>query len=302
MAATLYEPAFALTTRWFGDRPGQPSRSGQRARAVLLVTVCGGLASTVFVPLCGVLITVLGWRDALVALAVIAAVVGLPIHALLLRDGPGPDDAPPVASGSRATRRVSFRWLTLSLVAATAAKNGLSVVLVAYLVARGYPLPHAAAIAGAVGAAQVGGRLLATTLRARVPEHRTHSTIFFAQGAACLLPLATTGTGPAASATLWIFVVVFGVGFGLPELLRGTLVVDLYGAADYPRVNGVLSTWVVTARALGPLLAGVLVTATAGYTWALVGAALLCVLGASTLLAAHRAHGREVGAADRPSA
>src|SRR4051794_16978101 len=45
MATTLYEPAFAVTAAWF---------SRHRARAVLVLTVAGGLSSTVFVPLTGV--------------------------------------------------------------------------------------------------------------------------------------------------------------------------------------------------------------------------------------------------------
>ena len=100
MAATLYEPAFVLATRWFNDTT---ERAGSRARAVLVVTVFGGMASTVFVPLSGALITALGWRDALLVLAVIAAAVGLPIHALVLRDRPRPRSPP--SSRARRVRR-----------------------------------------------------------------------------------------------------------------------------------------------------------------------------------------------------
>jgi MFS family permease len=42
MAATLYEPAFAVLAKWF---------ERGRARALLLVTLAGGLASTIFLPL-----------------------------------------------------------------------------------------------------------------------------------------------------------------------------------------------------------------------------------------------------------
>jgi MFS family permease len=42
MAATLYEPAFAVLAKWF---------ERGRARALLLVTLTGGLASTMFLPL-----------------------------------------------------------------------------------------------------------------------------------------------------------------------------------------------------------------------------------------------------------
>ncbi|HEY2204839.1 MAG TPA: hypothetical protein VGH99_10250 [Pseudonocardia sp.] len=135
----------------------------------------------------------------------------------------------------------------MSLASSTGAKTGLSVLLVAYLHERGYPLGRAALLAGAVGAVQVAGRLLVTALRGRVAEHRGYAIVFVGQAVGCALPLATTGHGGAATMTVLAFVTLFGLGFGLPELLRGTVVVDYYGVADYPRINGALSVWVVAA-------------------------------------------------------
>ena len=89
MAATLYEPAFVVLTRLFF----QSFRT-----KITLVTLVGGLASTVFIPLTQVLIDALGWRDALLVLALIVAVVCLPVHGLLLRD------AQAVAPGQRHRR------------------------------------------------------------------------------------------------------------------------------------------------------------------------------------------------------
>ena len=68
MATTLYEPVFAVTAVWF-DR--------HRPRAVLVLTVFGGLASVVFVPLTAALVDWLGWRDALLVLAGIAGTVAV---------------------------------------------------------------------------------------------------------------------------------------------------------------------------------------------------------------------------------
>ena len=90
MATTLYEPVFAVTAAWF-DR--------HRPRAVLVLTVFGGLASVVFVPLTAALVDWLGWRDALLVLAGIATVIGLPVHGMLVRRQPAdlglhPDGAP----------------------------------------------------------------------------------------------------------------------------------------------------------------------------------------------------------------
>jgi hypothetical protein len=179
MATTLYEPVFAVTAAWF-DR--------HRPRAVLVLTVFGGLASVVFVPLTATLVNWLGWRDALLVLAGIAALTGLPVHGMLVRRRPAdlglhPDGAPgpPLPAAPHVNGRIgevlrssSFRWITLCLVMSTGAKFAVSVVLVVYLTDRGYSLTVAALAAGSIG---VPGRRPATGHRpassgASTPCHR----------------------------------------------------------------------------------------------------------------------------------
>ncbi len=299
MATTLYEPVFAVTAAWFDrHRPG----------AVLVLTVFGGLASAVFVPLTAGLVTWLGWRDALLMLAGIAALIGLPVHGLLVRRRPAdlglhPDGAsqPPRPDARHAVGRTadvlrsrSFRWITLCLVMSTAAKFAVSVVLVAYLTDQGYSLTFAALAAGSVGVFQVGGRLLVTALRGRIAQHRITALIFVGKGVAMSLLLFANGTGPVATGLLVVFVVLFGLGFGLEALLRGTLVPEYYGPANYPRINGVLGAFVIGARAVGPLLAGIAASVFGGYESVFVAGALLCGASALTLLLANHARSEEI--------
>ena len=93
---------------------------------------------------------------------------------------------------------------------------------------------------------------------------------------------------------LMVFVVLFGLGFGLEALLRGTLVPEYYGPANYPRINGVLGAFVVGARAVGPLLAGIAASAFGGYEWVFVVGALLCSASAIALVLANRSRGEEI--------
>jgi MFS family permease len=300
MAATLYEPAFAVTAAWF---------TRHRARAVLLLTIAGGLSSTVFVPLTGVLVGAYGWRTTLMLLAGALGLVTIPLHAGLLRRWPSdmgahPDGRPadvgaparPDTTGGAITRRASFRWFTLGLVSHTAGKLAVTVILVAYLTDRGYALPQATLAAGAVGAFQVLGRLACTALRPWFPAQRTAILLFAAQAVALPLPLLTTGQAPAATGAIITLVVFFGLGYGLPDLLRGTLLVDYYGPRLYPRINGTISTFVVAARAAGPLLAGLGATAFGGHSATLLGAAALTAIGAYALHRAHRAFTTEAAA------
>jgi MFS family permease len=60
MAATLYNPAFAVVTRRFAQ---------DFRRAIITLTFLGGLASTVFIPLFAWWMDLWGWRQALWALA-----------------------------------------------------------------------------------------------------------------------------------------------------------------------------------------------------------------------------------------
>ncbi len=77
-AAVLYEPAFATVNAYFDV---------QRRHALLTLSMVAGLASTIFVPGAALLISSLGWRHALLILAVVQAATIIP-HALLLRRRP----------------------------------------------------------------------------------------------------------------------------------------------------------------------------------------------------------------------
>ena len=291
MAATLYEPAFAVVAAWFRDR---------RPAALLIVTGLGGLASVAFLPLSGLLVSSYGWRHALLVLALIVALTALPIHTILLRRRPEVvperkerDPGAADRARSEALRSRSFRWLTACLVLVTLGRVAVIVHLVAYLAERGYTLTEAAFAAGAVGILQVLGRLLATGLRGVLPERVTYAGIFVAQGAAVLLLLLTQGAGSGATVAVAAFIVIFGFGFGLPELLRATLVGEFYGTLRYAGINGVLALFVTGARAAAPFAAGALRTFTGSYTVAFAGAGICVCASAGALLVAHRAHARE---------
>ena len=60
-SAVLYDSAFAVIAVWF-DR--------ERTAALLTTTIVAGFASTIFLPLTQALIDAVGWRDALLVLAV----------------------------------------------------------------------------------------------------------------------------------------------------------------------------------------------------------------------------------------
>jgi MFS family permease len=90
LAGVLYEPAFAVITATFG---------ADARRGITAMTLVGGFASTVFMPVTQCLITAMGWRQALLVLGGLNLAVCLPLHALFVPGAPAsrPAAAPPEA-------------------------------------------------------------------------------------------------------------------------------------------------------------------------------------------------------------
>ena len=105
MAATLYEPAFAVLTGLF--------RQDYRRR-ILVLTLVGGFASTVFMPATQALIDAIGWRPTLWSLAAILLVLVGPIHLLLpgepVEGQAGLTPPRPAAAAVRAALRTPIFW------------------------------------------------------------------------------------------------------------------------------------------------------------------------------------------------
>ena len=151
MAATLYEPAMAVLVAL------DPAR---RYRTLTVVTVAGGLASTVFAPLGAWLVDSLGWRQALAVLGVSGGVFTALLHAVVL----------PAPHAHAADTRVShqpappfdrpLRRLRDAVILEQAAMIATTAYLIALLVDEGVPLATASAALAAMGLGKVGGRLL----------------------------------------------------------------------------------------------------------------------------------------------
>ena len=271
-AAVLYEPAFAIVAAWFRARRGS---------AFTMLTFIGGFASVLFVPLATWLVATHGWRDALVWLAVIYAVITVPLHGLLLRRRPedvgleadggstprrpggsaagGIGDERSVAVGD-AIRGARFRWLAVAFGVSTLATTAVSVHLVPLLLERGFGLAFAGGAMGALGLVALPGRLVFTPLGDRWPRTAVTASIFALQAAGCVALLATDG-----AAAVWVFVVLFGAGFGAITPARAALVAELYGPAQYGGISGVLALALSVTRAAAPVGASV-VHAMAGGT------------------------------------
>lgn len=285
-AATLYEPAFTTLTRWF---------ERDRAKAMLIVTIAAGFASTIFLPLTGWLVETSGWRSALIILAVLLGVTTIPAHALLLRRGPEdlgllPDGKCSATNNagvvgesrvSRGTptnvmRDADFRWMTLAFFLHTLALIAISVHLIAYLTERGDGAIFAATVAGLIGAAQVAARIVTTLLDQRVSLVTLTAIVFLLQAVTLVILVAWHHPAGVIAA-----VVLLGMGRGAVTLIRPSLIVDLYGRAHFGAINGIQALVVTSGRALAPVAAGIGYTIAGGYPaviWVLVAISLLATI------------------------
>ena len=256
MAATLYDPAFAVLARLF--------RSGPRT-AITVLTLFGGFASTVFWPLTQLLIDHFGWRGALWALAVINLLVCLPIHAWLLpgahpehpSTGETPAANPPRTGWRALLARPGFAWLCAAFTANTLVFSALSVHLLPLLASRGLSARDAAWVGALIGPMQVLGRLVEFfALRSLRPSSVGALTLWLLPASLLALPAIDGASGLGTSALL--FALLYGAGNGLMTIVRGALPAELWGREDYGAINGALATPVLLAKAAGPLAAAAL--------------------------------------------
>jgi predicted MFS family arabinose efflux permease len=277
-AMVLYEAAFAVVVSWFGPH--------QRARAVLVIIVVAGFASTIFMPLTGVLVDRYGWRTALLVLAALHGAVTVPLHALTIRTPPQPPRRTMAAqAGTGAVVRVALRdrrfWgLATAFVAHGAAMSVMTVHLVGFLVHKGHSATFAAAVAGLLGLLSVTGRVLLTGVQRRLPLAAVVAAVYTVQaGAAVSLPLVAASRAGAV-----IVVVAFGLGFGVASLVKPTMLADRYGTTAFATIAGIIATPITLAKAAAPLAAAGLLAA-GGYVRMLVAVGAACLIAAVGILA-----------------
>jgi MFS family permease len=263
MATVLYEPAFVVLAKWF---PG----ADERRRAMTALTLVAGLSSFIFLPLAQALIEARGWRDALVILAVILAVVTVPLHALVLRRGPGAPRAEAHAADAGAVvRSTAFRRLAAAFFLASVAAFAMIVQAIPFLLERGHSAGFAAFAVGLMGAAQIPGRLVFGIVPLRLPA------VFALIAVGIAVIVSVHGT-----AAVLAGMVVLGMGSGMALLARATVIADRYGSQEYGAIAGTMAAVTTAARAVGPV-AGAAWASLVGYEallWTLAGLAALAVL------------------------
>ena len=282
MRMVLYDAAFVALVQL------SPARG---RRSISLLTLFGGLASSLMWPLGAALEHLYGWRSTLLAFAALQLLVCLPLHWFGLRGHESNDvedsivapvlDQPaaqtfedrPLRGGQRTFAMVLFSFV---LAVSGTVAGALAAQLVPVLVSTGIDPLLAVGLASVQGVAQTLSRLVDLVFG------RNLSPITLGRLALGVFPLAFAALLLTSSTIAAItFVVLYGAANGLVTIVRGAVPLKLFGATGYGRVLGRLAVPVLIMNALAPLVFALLIERFDIRTGALLLGALTLVSTAS---------------------
>ena len=285
----------------------------KRSLAFSILMTGNGVGGAIFVPLIAWLIVQFDWRVAAIAVGVATLAIPLPVS-LLVRSTPEdmglrPDGEPPRPGGqapdpeSRLTETpaddadpedVSFtvreamrtRTFWIYVAAMTLRACILSAIVVhqiPHLTDIGIPYQTASDVLGLMVLMSVPGRFVFGWLGDRFDKKKLLFLLCLLQGLGVFIFINAT-TLP----LLYLFVVVYGLGYGGVIPLAFALRADLFGRQNYATIAGIAMSFSVVGNVAAPLLAGYLYDTTQSYSLAFYVFLVMIVLaGVSFLMIPH---------------
>ena len=253
MGTGLYDAVFAALGRMYGSEARGP---------ITNLTLFGGFASTICWPLSAFMIDHAGWRSACFIYAALHLFLALPLQMSVVRALPdrkatkGAEAEPKDAAGTSRIDNEMLIFGLLAVVLSIAAGIGSIVVvhLLIFLQARGVDFATAVTLGALFGPAQVGARVVERLFGSRYHPIWTMiaSCTLMAIGLILLL-----GAVPG----LLLVILLYGAGYGISWIGRGTLPLALFGPVRFPRLMGKLAFPSLIVQALAPSAGAFLIEA-----------------------------------------
>lgn len=253
MGTGLYDAVFAALGRLYGHDARGP---------ITNLTLFGGFASTVCWPLSAFMIDHIGWREACFVYAALHLCAALPLQMAVIGGTPKAAAATSASAETpqaKAPARIANEGMIfalLALVLSVAAGIGSIVVvhLLIFLQARGVDYAVAVSLGTLFGPAQVGARVIERLFGGRYHPIWTMigSCTLMALGLLLLL-----GHFP----LLPLVILIYGGGYGVSWIGRGTLPLALFGPVRFPRLMGKLAFPGLIVQALAPSAGALLIEA-----------------------------------------
>lgn len=282
-AMIYYEPAFVAIDQW--------SSPGDRARTLATITLIGGLAGIIFIPLIAWLVTIMSWRSAVLLLGLMLFVVGeIAVLATFPREHPGrtTTEASESVTLPSLLRDRRFVLYTVAMMLILLAVQGVIAHRVARFEETGFPVTTVALWAAVASAMSLPGRWIAPRLAERFGTTRVQAVVAVSMAASVLLMVDGTSRSQMTSHFF-----LFGLAFGALVPLRAMVMGDWFSGPGYGRIMGTQWTAVVLVAAAGPFLVGTVRDTTGNYSVAFyVLAAVLLVAAIVIAVSGRRAPGR----------
>jgi MFS family permease len=251
MGTGLYDAVFAALGRMYGSAARGP---------ITNLTLFGGFASTVCWPLSAFMIEHIGWREACFAYAGLHVLVALPLQMAVIRRAPKSaaamheDTTQSTSPPAIANETLIFALLALVLSIAAGIGSIVVVHLLIFLQARGADFAVAVSLGTLFGPAQVGARVVERLFGSR------YHPIWTMIGSCTLMAvglLLLAGRFP----ILLLVILLYGAGYGISWIGRGTLPLALFGPVRFPRLMGKLAFPSLIVQALAPSAGALLIEA-----------------------------------------
>jgi len=266
-AAAIFAPMMACVTGWFDTH---------RSLAVSLVSAGMGMAPITMSPLAAWLVSNYDWRTSLLIIAVLVAVVMIPV-ALLVRRPPALEAQNAVAdsvgevqstmSVGQALRSHQFIILLLTNFACCATHSGPIFHTVSYAITCGIPMIAAVSIYSVEGLAGMGGRIAFGLLGDRFGAKHVLVWGLFLQAFAVLAYAFVAQLGAFYAVAALVGFIYAGVMPLYAVLARENFPLRMMGT-----VIGGTAMAGSLGMATGPLAGGLIYDSFASYTWLYVGA------------------------------
>lgn len=272
-AALLYEPAFAVIARHNG---------GGARGAITALTLWGGFASTVFIPLTQLMLDQFDWRGALIGLGLINLACAA-LYWLVI--GQEKKTSPSFTAASlpqndhalrEALRSPVFWMLALAFTAHAGAFTAFTFHLYALLLESGFSTQDIVLAMAVIGPAQVTGRI-AMSLFARGASIRRIGSIVVL---GFPIAFAVLALAPTELAVVAAVAALYGASNGILTIVRGLAVPEMITTHGYGAINGAMNTPATIAKALAPLAAAALWSTTQSYA-----PVLIAIMAGSLILA-----------------
>ncbi|MGI9462652.1 MAG: MFS transporter, partial [Aestuariivirgaceae bacterium] len=280
MAGALYEPCFAILTRYMGTNARQ---------AITLVTLAAGFAGTIAFPSSYALVDIIGWRGVTLVFAGLIAVIAFPLVLYAVSQALTVNREPPEAPAAHTgeplgvTQRPTF-WLLGVAFAMIALNHGALIThLLALLDERSIHNEVAVLAAAMIGPMQVTGRLVMLVTEKHI------SPVMLSAGCCLAMVIAAIAlfSVRAAPMLIVVFVIFQGAGYGVVSILRPVLVAQLLGRRRFGVVAGMLAAPFMAVFALAPTIAG-MVWVVGGYDMVIAMAGAASLVGVLALTLASR--------------